>query len=244
MKPLLWGSIAVVSLLGGSVASAADLPVKAPVYAPVAVYSWTGFYIGGNVGGAWARGDVTDSIFGLSWDAHHSGFIGGGQVGANYQFSNFVIGVEWDFDWTSISATGPGVVVPGVGTLQGSADTKWITTVAARFGVAWDRALFYGKAGGGWVGNEATITNLTTGASVSQSNTNSGWLVGVGLEYAFTANWTAKIEYDYLGLRSWTWTSPGVFLPADTFTVNRNIQMLKVGVNYKFGYDAPVAARY
>ena len=68
---------------------------------PPPVFSWTGFYIGGNLGGAWARGSVNDSLFGLSASSDRSGFIGGGQVGVNYQFSNIVLGAEWDFDWTS-----------------------------------------------------------------------------------------------------------------------------------------------
>jgi outer membrane immunogenic protein len=62
--------------------------------------------------------------------------------------------------------------------------------------------LFYGKVGGGWVGNNSfTITNVTTGASIttSNNNTNSGWLVGAGIEWAFAPNWSAKIEYNYLG---------------------------------------------
>ena len=80
------------------------------------VFSWTGFYIGGNLGGAWARGTVSDSLFGLSASSDRSGFIGGGQLGVNYQFSNIVLGAEWDFDWTSLDATGNGRFVPGLGT--------------------------------------------------------------------------------------------------------------------------------
>ena len=102
--------------------------------------------------------------------------------------------------------------------------------------------LLYGKAGGGWVGNNASINNLTTGASITASNTNGGWLVGAGLEYAFAPNWTAKLEHVYLGLSSWSWNAPGILLPADTFTVDRDVKMLKVGINYKFGWGAPVAA--
>src|SRR4051812_4563424 len=86
-------------------------PQTASLYAAPAaspVYSWTGFYIGGNLGGAWARGSVNDSLFGLSASSDRSGFIGGGQLGVNYQFSNIVLGAEWDFDWTSLDATGNG----------------------------------------------------------------------------------------------------------------------------------------
>ena len=93
---------------------------------------------------------MNDSLFGLSASSDRSGFIGGGQLGVNYQFSNIVLGAEWDFDWTSLDATGNGRFVPGVGTLQGSANTRWISTLAARFGVVLGNgALLYGKAGGG-----------------------------------------------------------------------------------------------
>ena len=102
---------------------------------------------------------------------------------------------------------------------------------------AWNNALLYGKAGVGWVDNNATVTNLTTGASISASNRNSGWLVGAGVEWALAGNWSAKFEYDFLHLDSLTF-GPGPFL-GDTFTTNREIQMLKVGLNYRFGYGGP-----
>lgn len=224
------------ALLGISVvANAADM--AAPVYkAPPVVapsFSWTGFYIGGELGGAWANGNVTDSLFGLSVSSSHDGWLGGGVIGYNYQVNNLVFGIEGDFDGTSLRATGTGVFIPGVGTLQASAKTDWIGTIAGRVGFAADRALFYVKGGGGWVGNTASITNLTTGASVSASNTNDGWLIGGGLEYAFTPSWSGKLEYDYLGLNSWSWNS--ALFPGDTFTASRNISMFKVGINYRFG---------
>ena len=85
-----------------------------------------------------------------------------------------------------------------------------------------------------------TITNTATGASItgSNTNTNSGWLVGAGIEWAFAPNWSVKIEYDYLGLNSQTFTAPaGGFLAGDTFTTsNPNVQTVKVGANYLFKY--------
>jgi len=94
-------------------------------------------------------------------------------------------------------------------------------------------ALLYGKAGGGWVDNHATITNLNTGASISASNRNSGWVVGGGVEWALGGNWSAKLEYDFLKLDDLTF-GPGPFR-GDTFTASREIQMFKVGLNYRFG---------
>ena len=233
LKQLLLVASLGFALTSGS-ALAADMAVKAPPPAPLPPpFSWTGFYIGGEVGGVWANGSLHDSLRGFNVSTDHSGAIGGAVVGYNYQVTNLVFGVEANFDWTSLNATGSGVFVPTVGTLQGSANTKWVTTIAGRFGLAFNQVLFYGKVGGGWVGNTATITNLNTGASISASNTRDGWLGGVGLEWAFTPNWSTKIEYDYLGLNSWTFSGP--IIPADTWTVNRNIQMLTVGLNYRFG---------
>jgi outer membrane immunogenic protein len=246
MKTVLLGPAILMALVAGP-AAAADLgrAAPAPVYtkAPMApAFSWTGFYIGGNVGGAWAHGNVTDSLFGLSFsNANNNGvFIVGGQVGANYQFNNFVVGAEGDFDWAANNNTGNGILVPGVGTIQVTSNNRWLSTAAARFGVAVDHWLFYGKAGGGWVGNSSfTVNNTTTGASFtgSNSNTSSGWLVGAGIEWAFANNWSAKVEYDYLGLTSRSITIPaGVFIAGDTFTTgNSNIQMAKFGINYRFG---------
>ena len=126
-----------------------------------------------------------------------------------------------------------------------TSNNRWITTLAARFGVTNGPWLFYGKAGGGWVGNDDfTINNLTTGTSItaSNNNTNSGWLLGAGIEWAFAPNWSAKVEYNYLGLDDRTFIVPaGVpgFLPGDTFTQsNRNIQMVKVGINYLFNWSS------
>jgi outer membrane immunogenic protein len=256
MKKMLIASAALASLIAGS-ASAADLPARpAPAAVPVfaaPIFSWTGFYIGGNIGGAWDRGNVTDTLFGLSFSnsSNNGVFIGGGQVGANYQMGSFVLGVEGDFDWAANNNnTATGIVTPA-GTLSVTSNDRWVSTLAARFGFAADRVLFYGKAGGGWVGNNGfTVTNVTTATSLTGTNNNSntGWLVGAGVEWAFAFNWSAKLEYDYLGLGSQSFTTPVGFLPGgavDTFnTGNRNLQMLKLGVNYRFGWDAPVSARY
>jgi outer membrane immunogenic protein len=252
MKTKLASLTILTALMIPVAAGAADMPLKAPPPPPPPPFSWTGFYFGGEAGGAFANGTISDSLFGLSVSSNHSGFLGGGDVGYNYQASNIVFGIEGNFDWTSLNATGNGFPTR-LGTLQGSASTDWITTAAGRLGITADRlfygggggsgaVLFYVKGGGGWVKNSATITNLSNGNSVSASNNNSGWLVGGGIEWAFTQNWSAKIEYDYLGLRSFSWNS--VLFPGETFNASRNIQMLKAGINYRFNWGSPVVARY
>ena len=209
-----------------------------PVYVPVVpLFNWTGFYIGGNLGAAWTQGSVSDS-FGNSWsNAQQAVFTGGGQVGANYQINWLVVGVEADFDWMTNNHISNAASTP-IGALQLSADNRWMTSLAARAGVAADNWLFYAKGGGGWVGvNNPTITVGGGSISVSNSNGNSGWLAGAGVEWAFAPNWTAQLEYDFLGLssKSYTVTASGIFSPinGDVITVpNRDVQTLTVGINY------------
>jgi outer membrane immunogenic protein len=244
-------ALAVLTLFATSMAgNAADLPRReAPIDAPAytsPVFSWTGFYLGGNIGGAWASRTVKDTVNNLAFSTSSTTpspgrFIGGGQVGFNYQFNSFVIGVEADFDWGGENhKTNTGILVPGVAGLVGvTSNDSWLTTVAARFGFATDCVWLYGKAGGGWVGNNGfTITNTTTGSSItSSSQSSNGWLVGGGVEWAFSNNWTAKVEYDYLALsdRSFVIPAGAPFLVGDTFNFSsRTIRMVKVGVNYLF----------
>ena len=98
----------------GTTAQAADLggaPVVYPreTYAPP-LFSWTGFYVGANLGGAWGNTTLTEDLTGASWDMGRSGVAGGLQAGYNYQFSNIVVGAEWNIDWTSMGVTGPGIL--------------------------------------------------------------------------------------------------------------------------------------
>jgi outer membrane immunogenic protein len=229
-KYLLTG-VAVIMLTAANAASAADISAR-PAAMPLAFvappFSWTGFYVGANLGGGWASSTLSDSFTGASLGNSSSGFVGGGQLGYNYQIGNFVLGPEWTFDGTSLNGSRT------AGALRGSANTNWMTTVAARFGVAANNWLYYGKAGGGWANNSGTLTNLNNGTQVSSSNTNGGWLLGAGVEYAFAPRWSARLEYDYLKLNTWSVNS-NLFAPnTDRFSVSRNIQTVLVGVNYRF----------
>ena len=252
MRKTLIGAVALIAL-GTGVAGAADMPVKAPPSPLPPPFSWTGFYIGGNIGAAWAQRDVTDTLFGLDFSngGTKGRFIGGGQLGFNYQIGYFVIGAEGDFDAAaSDNNNNITVVGPRGHSIQvvSNDNNNSVLTAAARFGFAVDHLLFYGKAGGGLVGkNSYSVNDLTSNtffATTSASNTRSGWLLGGGLEWAVTNNWTVKFEYDYLGLTSQSFTVPGTAIPVlagDTFNFgNNNIQMVKLGINYLF----PVTASY
>src|SRR4029450_6252977 len=211
MRKLFYMTAALSVLLATSMAAnAADVTARPAPYAPPSppVYApqWTGFYLGGNIGGAWANRDVTDTFLGVNFNNGNKNgvFIGGGQLGFNWQVSTyFVLGFEADFDGAANNNNTGTVFIPTVGSIQVTSNNRWITTLAARFGVTpYSSWLFYGKAGVGWVGNDDfTITNLTTGASItaSNNNTNSGWLVGAGIEWAFGPNWSAKVEDNCLG---------------------------------------------
>src|ERR1700722_19872277 len=162
MKKFLLCSAAAISLVSAARSALAADMSRPPPYVPapmMPLYSWTGFYIGANGGGAWASGTLSNNVTGASISASHSGFIGGGQLGYNWQFGNFVLGGEWLFDGTDLNASGT------AGNFSASAHTDWVGTATARFGWAFNNWLWHGKAGGAWVQNSATATfvNPVTG---------------------------------------------------------------------------------
>jgi len=194
-------------------------------------FTWTGFYFGGNLGGGWSSGNFTDSITTSIFTEDNSGVVGGIQLGYLYQIRTFVIGAEWDVDWTSISHRGLPTVVAPIGTLQAFSETNWVTSLAARLGVVGDTWMGYVKLGEGWVNGRASVVNLNTLSGVSVSGTQSGFLVGGGLSYAFTANWIGRVEYDFIDLGS---SNVGGFIVNERFGLDHNLQILKAGLDFKF----------
>lgn len=212
-------------------ASAADLPVPprvAPV-APVAyappVYNWSGFYIGGNIGGGFANASWSDPFNGGTNSISKDGFIGGGQVGANAQFGWFVVGIEGDFDWTGLNAGGTDSIGNAINT-----KTQWTSTVTGRVGAAFDRVLLYAKGGAAFAHDQSSVSG--GGLAESTTFTRTGWTAGAGVEYALNQNWTARVEYDYLGFGSQSPTFAPVAYPT---SASLNVQEVKAGVNFKFG---------
>jgi len=250
MKQMMWVGLVAAMASAPMAVQAADMPVKAPpLPAPAPVYSWTGCYIGGNIGGARVRRELHDTFTGNEWSRTGDGvFMGGGQIGCNYQFNSFVIGGEFDTDWLgNKDDDGSGVIFRG-NTYRAHLDSKWTSTLAARFGFAVNSWLFYGKAGVGWVGvGDVTITNVTTGASLVGSNSRSasGPMLGAGIEYGFSNNWSVKAEFDSIRLSDRSFTVTGAVIPAlagDTFTSHRNVQEFKFGLNYRFGGNSMVGS--
>ena len=229
-------TLAAGTVVGLCSAQAADLPMR-PAPAPVApvayappVYNWSGFYIGGHVGGGFEDSKWTDPFTGANDTFSKGGFLGGAQLGVNAQFNWLVVGLEGDFSWTSL--------IKGTGTDSGrdtiTTSPQWTSTVTGRIGAAFDRLLVYGKGGIAFADDRSTLTD-PTGGSATDTLTRTGWTAGAGLEYALTQNWTARVEYDYLGFGSkqLTFTTPA----RGTLTSNAdlNVQEVKAGFDYKFG---------
>ena len=244
-----------LALAAGGQALAADLPPAPPppprapatyVPAPIPYYNWTGFYIGGNLGYAFTSSStLSDSQLSGITNTTSGSFLGGGQVGVNWEFGpGVVIGAEADFDW--LPNTKNTVTLAGTGPNAGSTATaninsRWMTLVDARLGYAWDRLLVYGKGGGAFVGANNSSLNVSPSGTVlplSGPANNMGWNAGVGLEYAFWGTWSAKVEYDYVRLNSASFTAagPGGAFNQDVISANnRVINLVTVGLNYKFG---------
>jgi outer membrane immunogenic protein len=217
-------------------AAATPAPAPPPVYvpAPATVYNWTGFYIGGNLGFGWNGGSFSDPLGNTLTPTTSGQFLGGGQVGLHYQFwGGVLIGAEADFDWlpNTNNTSSTALLVNPLGVPTGSTSSvtvnnRWLTTVTGRFGYAWDRVLLYGKGGGAWVGsNNPTVTINGGPVAVSTSNNNSGWTAGLGVEWAFSGNWSARLEYDFIGLNSEPFTVPtavGGLPSGDQFSSNNN----------------------
>ena len=226
--------------------TAAATPAPAPpvyVPAPAPVYNWTGFYIGGNLGAGFTSGSFSDTLGSTFTNSSSTTFLGGGQVGVNDEFwGGVVVGAEAMFDWApnqNNTLTATTIPALGAGTATATINNRWLTTATGKLGYAWDRVLLYGKGGGAWVGQ--TNSNLTVGGVPftvgNTSNTNWGWTAGVGVEWAFWGTWSARAEYDFVGLNNQNFTvTNGAGALVDTISAtNRHINMVTAAVNYKFG---------
>jgi outer membrane immunogenic protein len=259
MKHMLAAGVAIAAIVAaaGSV-FAADMPLKAA--APYAAYDWSGMYIGGVVGGAWATNDISDPGLGVVGTAigvpviqttNSSGFIGGIEGGSNYQFGKLVMGWEGDITWggvngTSVSGFGAPLLPPGVLNRTITADTNWIATATSRVGIAHDNWLLYGKAGVAWANTNYTDNWAVAGGPAlfsgnGSGSTQTGWTVGTGVEWAFWQNWSVKAEYDYLDFGTRTVAINGTVLPGGApigvspgVQNQQHINEFKAGLNWKF----------
>ena len=274
-RRLMGVAAAALTVAGAVAVQAADLPTRKEAPAPVFVpppFTWTGFYVGLNAGGIWgSSGNRSTTVFangfpflttvwpGGGVGSGNGGFIGGGQAGYNWQTGAFVLGIETDFDGTSLSKSrsviGPTFLDPIHGlndylTANGTVRLDWLGSTRARVGFVAtpdNRLMFYGTGGFAYGGASAhlNVWDAVDGfywQSGNRSNTRTGWTLGAGVEYAWTNNWTIGAEYLYYNLGSrHLQTVPNLaasnFFGAAIFSdtkVNFDGSVIRARVNYKF----------
>ncbi len=271
VRQLLLSAVAIATLTG--TALAADLPSRAPppvFVPPPPIFTWTGVYIGGQIGYQWGTvnlreyalgGGLVSSLTGLN----PSGVVGGAHVGFNYQVNQFVFGLEGDVDGTSFSGTGGFLGAAPAAFLSYTSRINAEGSIRGRIGVAWDRTLFYATGGvafadiptsflsAGTPGVPAPFAAVALPAIPatppgvdSFSNSRVGWTVGGGVEYAIDPHWSVRAEYRYTDFGHLTdglvTTFPGFFI-REHFTNNA----VRAGFSYKFDTYAPpppVVAKY
>jgi outer membrane immunogenic protein len=261
MKKLFLGSVALVAMLGGPAAFAADMPLRrAP--APVIVANWTGCYVGLFIGTNSGNvkvdryANTSGNLGGEDANYNMSGMLGGAALGCNYQVGAWVWGIEGDyavtnkdgqqFDVLTTSATGGQVI--------DQTHERWISTARARLGyTVTDKWLWYVTGGGAWISAQQSkwVAAAPTFAAIG-TQTLSGWTAGFGTEYMLGYGWSIKSEFLYVDVGSKQFFGPGnngtlsATFPGEDVRIRDYI--FKVGMNYSFGWVgkgkgvAPIAA--
>ncbi len=227
MARVVWLSGAAFALLSGGTALAADLPAYEPApAASVPSFTWTGPYIGAQIGYDWFSSD--NKAAGVSLNDKPDGFAVGGYAGFNYQLQNspLVLGVEGDVNYSDAGARRGANVLGGPGGTRFRDDVNWTGAVRGRIGYAFDRFLVYGAGGLALADREVKARG---GANGSDNTTAVGWTIGGGVEAALTDNVTARVEYRYSDFGADSFSVADTRLKSD-LTDNR----VMVGVGYKF----------
>jgi outer membrane immunogenic protein len=165
----------------------------------------------------------------------------------------WVLGVEADGSWTNLKGSSTNLLIGG--TFLNNSRTDALATVAGRVGIAANQALFYVKGGGAWANDRFFLSNSTIALGTVPpgspfqlaDDTRWGWMVGVGVEYAFANNWSVKAEYNHLDFGTRTETvaaQPGCNCGDFQYDVRQTVDLVKVGLNYRFGWAGPVVAKY
>ena len=252
--------LASLTLFDIAGAAAADLPVKAPLQAPAQTYNWEGFYIGGHAGYRWADANFSDPGYDFDTGSgvvtflarnesyHSNGWIGGVQAGYNVMLTPMILaGLEGDWSWgsssQSITTAFSGVDSIGDGfTFSRTSEVKltWQATIRGRVGIVNGPWLFYGTGGvalahANWSENSQLVGVFsgTFNSSLNSSQTLTGWVAGVGVEYMYTPNWIARLEYLHEDFG--TNAVPYGFGPQTGSLDLRDLNKVRVGISYKFG---------
>ncbi|MFG1394293.1 outer membrane protein [Xanthobacter agilis] len=218
---------------------------------PVPGRDWSGLYAGLHAGGAGGRDEWTSgtgfladaAVFGaFPGTGTAMGLLGGGQLGFNYQMGPWVAGAE-----VSASAADLGSYTKCVTNALSMSSFGCHNTVdslgsiSGRLGQSWGDVLFYGKAGAAWVSGSGALFPTTATVQYTTSGTRWGWMLGSGVEYALTRNFSAFLEYDYydFGTQSLTYSGGGLSATAD---FKQRLDVVRMGLNYRFGTGPDGAA--
>jgi len=256
-------SILAISAVGASAADMAPAPVYTKAPPPVvAIYDWSGFYIGGNGGGGWAHKcwDRNTGLGGVFFAAEGcsdpSGGVAGGQVGYRWQRDHWVFGVEAQGDWADLKGSNTTLFVPfrpvGINLLPpfvpygNQSQVNALGLFTGQVGYAWNNVLFYVKGGAAVTDDKYNGFSPITGVIFdTASETRWGGTVGAGLEFGFAPNWSVGVEYDHLFMGTQTLdfhftAAPFAFSREEA--IRQDVDIVTVRLNYKFG--GPVVARY
>jgi outer membrane immunogenic protein len=250
-QKIIVAAAALVILISGR-AIAGDLSMGYGAPPPIPFYNWTGFYLGAHIGGGWNGTDwfedATSSGSGgfatpgfEDGSVNASGFLAGGQAGFDFQTGWVVWGVQADGSWANITGSA-GCFGEVVGTTQScSQSVNGLGTITGRVGAAYNTFLFYFLAGAAWEHEQLQNTCVVCGPppTLSVSDTTWGYTVGLGLEWAFARNWSAFLQYNYADFGTRDVSFAGVF----TENIRENMNIFKVGVNYRFEWG-PGPIRY
>jgi len=260
MRKLLPGSVALAMLGMAVPALAGDLDIAVPTYkAPgPAPFSWDGFYVGGTLGGHWGRdviSTVTDPGFAgaLAVDAvsgvtlSPEGFAGGLDAGYNIAGIGGVWGIEVDITWLSGSASRIRSGIPGLpaaDALSNSSQSSFLSTYRMRWGIPYNRALFFITGGFAIANLKTTDTFAQVGLpvqTISTSTTLPGLAAGFGADFALTPNWWIRGEYLFIHLKNQVNTLPPTPGNTDSIAVTHEYtdNILRLAVNYRFGGFEP-----
>lgn len=244
MKKFLLGTVALVAVSTTVPTLAADLGHphlrKAPAYVAAPIYNWTGFYIGGHLGGAF---DGNNGFAGTISSGNNGRFFGGLQAGADYQFApNWVVGIEGQYSWLGSSNSGVAFTGAGTGYVYAN-NQRGLGSVTGRVGYTWGPTLLYVKGGYAYSDYSQSLTfGGVPQAFALNSGRHDGYTVGAGLEYMFAHNWSAKAEYQYYDFGKTSFVTPAVLT---AFGSTRNDEhTFKIGANYRFNWGGPVVAKY
>jgi outer membrane immunogenic protein len=252
MRTFLLGGIALVALASSAIGADLRAPIRKAPPPVVPAFNWTGCYVGGHIGGLWARSEdwvvrTPGGLFaGQSLGAHDvDGWLGGVQAGCDYQSaSGFVVGIQGDYAWTNSEGSHDSALEVGVAY---HSKIKSLASVTGRVGYAWDRFLGYVRGGAAWERDDYWATTIVLGTAYTARETRSGWTIGVGGEYAFTNFLSGFVEYNYydFGNRVISFTPQVVGLGPAFVDIKETKSVLRAGLNFRFGgYATPVAARY